>query len=215
MYLRYLRDGITLEHAIHIFAFVDGDLNRMGRLEQHRYGKPTLKLDDDVLVAENVPVPRFRWWVSRAIGRADFRSIGIGQRVLARLSPRTPASADATERIGPVASKVFRTVQQLSAEKNIVSVFVFLPTEQDIAADTAWRRWVVVTMNALGSPFVDLTPALRSVPAPRLATFFIPDSMPAAGHYTEAGNEWVAEVLHDYLLDIPPIQTLLDATDAP
>ena len=215
IYLRYLRDGITLEHSIHIFAFVDGDLNRMGRLEQHRYGKPALVLDDDVLVVENVPVPRFRWWVSRAVERADFRSIGLVQGVLARLSPRKAVSADVTERIGPVASRVFQTVQQLNAEKNIVSIFMFLPTEKDIGTDTAWRRWVVATMNALGSPFVDLTPALRSLPAPRIATFFIPESMPAAGHYTEAGNEWVAEVLYDYLLDIPRIQTLLDATNAP
>jgi len=84
-YLRYLRDGITLEHSIHIFAFVDGDLDRMGRLDQHRYGKPILKLDHDRLVTKNVPVPRFRWWLSRAVERADFRSIDFVQRVLAGL----------------------------------------------------------------------------------------------------------------------------------
>lgn len=212
-YLRYLRDGITIEHSIHVFAFVQADLDRMGRLHVVRYGKPVLKLDHGVLVVDNVPVPRFRWWVSRLMERADFRSIDFVQRVLARLSPRKAATA--TESIGPVALKVFETVQQLSAEKNIVSVFVFLPTENNIGTDTAWHRWLVSTMNTLALPFVDLTPALRSLPASRLATFFIPRRLPAVGHYTEAGNEWVAEVLYNYLTEIPRIQTLLAATNAP
>ena len=215
IYLRYLRDGITIEHSIHVFAFVQADLDRMGRSHVVRYGKPVLKLDHGVLVAENVPVPRFRWWVSRVVERAEFRSIDFVRRVFARLFPRKAARANATESIGPVASKVFQTVQQLSAEKNIVSVFVYLPAEGDIGTDIAWRHWVVATMNTLALPFVDLTPALRSLPAPRVATFFIPKWMRAAGHYTEAGNEWVAEVLYNYLMEIPRIQTLLAATNAP
>jgi hypothetical protein len=101
----------------------------------------------------------------------------------------------------------------LSAEKGIVSIFVFLPTENNIGGDTAWHRWVVATMDTLGLPFLDLTPALRNLPAPRLATFFIPDSSRAAGHYAEAGNEWVAEVLYDHLLETPRIQELLDSTN--
>jgi hypothetical protein len=86
MYLRYLRDGIELEHSVHIFAFVDGDLSRMGRLEQHRFGKPALKLENDILVADNVPVPRFRWWVSRAVDR-QYPPVAI---LLKELGPSRP-----------------------------------------------------------------------------------------------------------------------------
>ena len=47
---------------------------------------------------------------------------------------------------------------------------------------------------------------------PRISTFIVPESMPATGHYTEAGNEWVAEDLYDYLMQIPDVQALLATT---
>jgi hypothetical protein len=57
MYLLYMRDGLALEHSIHILAFISSDLNRMRNLDQHLYGKPTLALVDGKLQSENVPVP--------------------------------------------------------------------------------------------------------------------------------------------------------------
>jgi hypothetical protein len=210
MFLRYLRNGIVLEHSIHIFAFVGGDLNRMAfRSHHNNYGTPVLKLDDGELVADNVPVPRLRWWVSRVVRKADLRSVDFAQRVLARLFPAKADKSTLIEIVGPVASKIFQTVHRLSDEKNIVSVFVFLPAEPDIGEDTAWRRWVVATMDTLELPFIDITPALRGVQADRAASFLIRPSLPAAGHYTEAGNEWVAEVLYNHLMEISQIRTLL------
>ena len=219
MFLRYLRDGIVLEHSIHIFAFVGDDLRRMALRSILEYGKPVLKLDHEVLVADNVPVPRFRWWVSRAVKRADLRSVDFAKRVFARLftqkSDGPMIGPTIIERVEPIASKVFQTVQRLSDEKNVVPVFVFLPAEYNIGKDTAWHSWVVATMDTLELPFIDLTPALRSVPASRAATFFISESMTAGGHYTEAGNEWVAEKLYRRLKEISQIRTLLAGTESP
>ena len=83
MFLRYVRDGIVLEHSIHIFAFIQHDLDRMAFRSTVGYGKPVLRLDHEVLVADNVPVPHFRWWASRVsspqnapVTRSEFWVIG-------------------------------------------------------------------------------------------------------------------------------------------
>jgi hypothetical protein len=215
MFLRYVRDGIVLEHSIHIFAFVKPDLDRMAFRSNFGYGKPVLKLDHGVLVADNVPVPRFRWWVSRSLERADLRSVDFAKRVLAKLFTQKSDGPTIIERVEPIAPKVFQTVQRLSDEKNVIPVFVFLPTEVNILKDEALHSWVVATMDTLELPFIDLTPALRSVPASRAATFFIPERRRSGGHYTEAGNEWVAEMLYSRLKDISQIRTLLARTESP
>ena len=58
MFLRYSRDGIALDHSIHIMAFVGGDLDRMAHRVRYGTGKAVLKVDDGQLVPDNVPVPR-------------------------------------------------------------------------------------------------------------------------------------------------------------
>jgi hypothetical protein len=215
MFLRYLRDGIVLEHSIHIFAFIEWDLHRMAFRSNFGYGKPVLKLDHKVLVADNVPVSRFRWWVRRELKRADLRSVDFAERVLSRLFTQKSDGPTIIERVEPIASKVFQTLQRLSDEKNVVPVFVFLPVEVNIGEDRAWHSWVVATMDTLELPFIDLTPALRSVPASRAATFFFPEQLPARGHYTEAGHEWVAEMLYKRLKEISQIRTLLAGAESP
>jgi len=212
MYLRYLREGIALDHSIHVFAFVDGDLSRMGRLEQQQFGKPVLELAGDDLVTTNVPVPRFLWWVKRGVMRADFRSVDLAQRVSGKLFSQGNTSHIPIEEIGPVATRVFQTIEQLGEENNVVPVFVFLPTERDVWQDTEWRNWVLAVMRDLDSPFVDLTPALRNLSAPRLSTFFIPRELPAGGHYTEAGNEWVAEAIYEYMTTVSSISSLINTS---
>jgi hypothetical protein len=218
MFLRYKREALALEHSVHIFAFVRGDLDRMAFQSKNGYGKPILKLSRGALVVRNVPVPRFRWWATRAMNRADFRSVDFGRRVLAKLFPPPPntkaqwqvETLERIERWGPIASRVFQTVQQLSDDKNIVSLFVYLPTEQDLQEpDPSWHRWTVETMNAMQLPFVDLSPALRSLPAGRAGSFFIVPPSEDQGHYTEAGNNWVAAMLHARLMKIPRVRVLL------
>ena len=39
-FLRYRRDAGDLEHHVHLFAFIAGDVERMGRRRHHGYGKP-------------------------------------------------------------------------------------------------------------------------------------------------------------------------------
>lgn len=208
-YLRYRKDGHGLNHAVHIFAFVSGNFNRIATAQQRNFGKPVLELNGDELDVGNVPVPRFRWTISRAAERGDFRSIDFARRVLSRLSSETFEMPDAN-RIKPIAARVFESIQEQDFENGITSVFVFLPTRKDIDKDRAWRTWVTSTMYERSLPFVDLTTSLRSIPPAESASFFIADGLQGAGHYNEAGNGWAARELYGRLIENPRIAALLE-----
>lgn len=208
MYLRYMRDGVVLQRSIHIFAFIIGDLVRMGYPDQHQYGKPVLQIEKDGLVAVNVPVPRHRWTASRSITRADFRSIELAKGVFTRLLEENDDGTEHANSIEPVASRVFQAIQQQDEKNNVVTVFVLLPTERDIGKNHSWRRWTAKTMDSLGLHYIDITNDLRAVPAGLAASYFIPPRRPAEGHYTEAGNKWVSETLHRQISKIPQISTI-------
>ena len=190
-------------------AFVGGDLGRMAHRVRYGTGKAVLRVDDGQLVPDNVPVPRLRWQVSRALARANLRSIDLGQRILRRIFPPDTDGTVTTDSIGPVASMVFRTVHRMTAEKKVLTLFVFLPTTRDLEADTPWRTWTQAVMDTLELPFVDLTPELRNVAAGTAARFFIPRWMPAGGHYNDRGNEWVAQTLYNHMTEIPGFGRLL------
>lgn len=215
MYLRYLRDGAGVQHSVHIFAFVDGDLNRMSRVEQHGHGKPTLRLVNGELVTENVPVPRLKWSVSRALERADFRIFDLARRVLARVTRANQRRGSTVEAVGNHARQVFSELRAKGKENGALTIFVYLPTENDIAGDTPWHSWIRENVAVLGPGFVDLTDALRTIDATRFASFFITDSNPAAGHYTEQGNEWAANEILDHLLANSHVSTLLGDNEIP
>ena len=207
-YLRYERDGASVDHSIHLFTFVSGDLDRMARNVQHGVGKPMLRLAGDSLAVENVPVPRFRWTIHRVVEAADLRSVELGQRVLGRLSKQE--KRDGTiGRMGPVVAQVFAEVDRLSRQNRSIPVFVYLPTEPDIVRDKAWRQWALPTMDSLELRFLDLTAQLRALPAARANSFFIPRGWNAEGHYTEEGNAWVAQMIYEALMDMPRVNAVI------
>jgi hypothetical protein len=211
MFLRYSRDGVPIHHSIHLFAFVHGDLDRMGRRDQYGYGKPVLRLENGELVTDNVPVPRFKWWVNRTVQRADLRTLDLGRRLMARLSSGT-AAGSSEEKVRPVAFEVFREIKAVSLENGVVPVIVFFPTQRELEGESSWRLWVTETMRTLGMPLIDLTPALREVPAGQAGSFFIPQPRSSAGHYSEAGNEWVASQIYTRLMELPQVRGILEGS---
>ena len=88
---------------------------------------------------------------------------------------------------------VFKAVHQMTAEKKILTLFVFLPTIRDLEADLRWRTWTQAVMDTLGLPFIDLTPQLRNVAAGTAAKIFIPEWMPAGVTTPSAAtNGWLS-----------------------
>jgi len=202
-YLWYMEAGQKLQHRVHVFAFISADLDRMSVTEKWNTGKPILRLRDNEIEIANVPVPRFKYWLTRKARAADLRMVELGDRILTRLlrlgSPDSPLQAvpDRTRKAVPestrkVARRVFEELVKAGTTAGRSILFVYLPTEKDIAGNLAWRNWTREVMAELHYPFVDITPAMRQLPAGRVAGFFI-DGGVDEGHYTYAGNRWIAE----------------------
>jgi len=209
MYLLYMRDGLRLEHSIHLFAFIGADLSRMDNRDQHGYGKPTLALAAGNLKPDNVPVPNFSWWLSRKVVVMDLSLFGLSQGLMGRFLSPAGEGLSRVERIGPVARAVFEDLLTVGQENGIVTVFIFLPGEGDVREDKSWRTWTAKTMAELNANYIDLTEDLRQRPAAEFASYFIDKRKPGGGHYTEAGNRWVAELLYGRLKEIASIADLL------
>ena len=81
-YLWYKRDGVGLEHAVQVLAYIAQDFGRMQSAEFNGYPKPTLAIHNGLLVTEHEPVPRRPSsipWVTRA--RRAFASLRLHQLV--------------------------------------------------------------------------------------------------------------------------------------
>ena len=64
-YLGFMRDATSIEHDVHLFAFIGFDVERIQHSSYHGYGKPVIRIDNGDLRTENVPVPRAGTWLSR------------------------------------------------------------------------------------------------------------------------------------------------------
>jgi hypothetical protein len=215
-YLRYLRTGEELEHAIHLFAFIGGDVHRMGLRTRQGYAKPFLRVEAGELVVDNVPVPRGWPWLlrkTREIGE-ELRSVRLGRAVWSRLVPREPTDDgfwEIREETYEVARKVFQELQERSDAKGVSLVFVYLPTPQEIGDPGPVHHWAREVMAEEGFDYIDLTEDLGRVPEEQLDFLFIPPGRDSEGHYSERGNQWVATLLWQHLQALPRARARLEA----
>ena len=208
-FLRYQRDGSVVDHDVHVFGFVSGDFDRMGRRAHHGVQKPVLRLQGNELIVHNVPVSRFKTRSALSIQTAAerLRSVDFFGRVWLRLFGSSERDMDEVlEKIGPLALRVFMELDQLAKWEGAVVVFVYLPTALDLRNDAPWFEWVRSVTDSLELNFVNLRQPMRNLPHGESATFFIPRGTEDGGHYTEAGNRWVAEVLLAELQQIPGVK---------
>jgi hypothetical protein len=203
-YLWYMRNESTLNHDVHVFAFITDDFRRMQSDTFRGYGKPRLALRDGELVQENSPVPRRAYyvpWLTSAMQKlANLRTI----RLLTRLAQGTARTDQGRLDAGPrdsaraVASKIFADLRDASQARARRFVLVYLPTLDDymgLDPDTRqWRAFVKAEADAHGYLFVDVVSELRSVDPTHVKTLF-------RGHYSVAGNDYVADVLYGRLAE--------------
>ena len=214
-YLWYKRDGAVLDHDIQIFAIISPDVFRMQHTSFNGYGKPVLTVDNDRVVATNVPVPRtMEVWSPRLVrtenALADL-SLTRALRSVFKFKAAAPLT-DSKERNQETAWVLSTMLDELAAmnrAKGSLLVLAYLPTREELTGEVAasWRPFLADYARQHHVLYFDLFDDFRALsPAQRDSLFITRAALEfpgAAGHYTDAGNEFVAGLIYRRLLENP------------
>lgn len=208
-YLRYRRDARALDHAFHILAFITDDFRRMEVKGYWFWVKPRLAIRDGKLVTENVPVHRllskFGLLATVLGGALRLRSYELLTRAAQRLGHETQRdSLGADSSTAQVVSLIIEDLAAMGRDRGIVQVLVHLPVSEDYFGhgSDAWSRRVRLAAERAGVSFIDLNDDFRQLAPDSVSPLFIPWGTGSAhypesgGHYSAAGNAWVARVLY-------------------
>lgn len=221
-YLWYKRDGARLEHDLQIFAVITNDFQRMQMLSFSGYAKPVLVLEDGKLVTRNVPVPKGA--SSPAVARLQSALAGLDatrllRRVLRRDAPELSSSTQEqrNQETMQIVGAMLDDLAETHRAKGSRLVVVYLPTRQDYVGNSAdpWRRYLEEHAARTGLVYLDLFDDMRRLVPEEKDKLFIAegavDFPGAAGHYTAAGNAFVADLIYDALMARPDIEPKLRA----
>jgi len=215
-YLWYKRDGVGLDHDIQILALLSPDVYRMQHASFNGYGKPVLAVENDRVVATNVPVPRtMEVWSPRLVRTGNALSnlsiTRLLRRVL-RLDIAAPAVTPSKERNRETAwilSHMLDDLRQTNQARGSVLVLAYLPTREELGGGVgaSWRTFLAEYARQHGVVYLDFLDDFRRLPPAELDKLFIAqgavDFPGAAGHYTEAGNAFIADLIYRRLLASP------------
>jgi len=215
-YLWYKRDGVPLDHNIQIFALISPDFYRMQHSSFNGYGKPMLAVENDHLITTNLPVPRsIEVWsprLARATNALSNLSITRLLRRLFKLDTATAMTESRKERNQETSLIVQYMLDDLIATnqaKASVLVLAYLPTREESGGNlgASWRKFLAEYARQRGVPYFDLSDDFHRLSPQQLDQFFIArgavDFPGAAGHYTEAGNMFIADLIYRRLLANP------------
>ena len=210
-FLWYRRDGARLAPALHLFAFIDADFERMRSARfLDDYGKPTLAVRDGALVVEHVPAWRRPFWmptvrVREIVKRTKLYELTTRLRAKAGVPATPDVASEERTHVVDAALAVFDELRAIAARNGGELVLVYLPTAFDCrlppSAPSGLTWWPLIGPRARAAGFrvVDLSADCRHRPAAEQDALFIPEGVvpfyAAVGHYTVAGNRFVAEAL--------------------
>lgn len=212
-YLWYLRDGSALDHQVLVFAFIDHDLDRVRAPDMQGYGKPVLRLVEGELVVQNVPVPRAAYWWPALTQNLrlleSLRLVELARKLADRWFP-SPARGSRwaldDEETGRLDEAIFQDLARRARERGTALVLVHLPhlapgDPSQLAVLPAWQRALLDRLAAGGIAVVDLAAELSALPDPERRSLFLAHSLDAgaAGHYSAAGNDFVARAIASHL----------------
>lgn len=221
-YLWYKRDGAKLDHDIQILALISADLYRMQNATFIGYGKPVLAVKDGHLVTTNVPVPMSMEFWSPKLVRVENALANLSiTRLLRRMlgldssAPAKPAQTGRNRETAQVFSYMLDDLYRANLAKNSLLVLVYLPTREDWTTEGSWREQLADYARERGLLYLDLFEVFHRLPPEELDQLFIAkgaiDFRGATGHYTEAGNGFVADLIYRGLLADPRTATKLHA----
>ena len=223
-YLWYKRDGIALDHQIHLFAFITGDFDRMRYSDFKGYPKPMLKADIDennaasrTLVVENVPVSRLPYIIPKLF---RYRNSIEALKTIQLLKPLIPSLGiqkgplpfkdDSKDDVFDASRLLFSDLKTISKQKNILFVAIWLPVGTDYERkphEDEFRKQMIVMLGKLGINVIDLIPLFRrNVHESQVDELFIGHDYSgytgSRGHYSVKGNQFFAKTIYEELLKI-------------
>ena len=233
-YLWYRRDGQQLEHHVQVFAVIGDDFERMQKPQFIGYGRPMLKLAGNDVVPDNVPVPRTsalkRWLALNRPRLEQLRTVQFALRVTgqsgrlwaAQLIRKPPI--EATPEKKQIVSKMLESLARINREKGSRLLVVYLPVRSECMQETmpsqpppgpgpapAWQAFLRAQTERLGIAYLDLVPEFNKLREDEVDRLYISDraeifeALP--GHYTEAGNRFVAERILERVRALLPAET--------
>ena len=225
-YLWYKRDAGKIEHQVHLLAFITHDFHRMQSDSFGRYAKPVLEMENGALVVKNVPVPKRNDFLPRFTQHIEnlrhLRTVEFLTRLTRKIGPATPASRQAeqiarNDKTREVLHKLFEDLKQINEQRSSQLVLVYLPTIDELrgGGPLEWTEFLEAESRVLGIPFLNLFDEFRALRYDEIGRLFIVKGelsyQHAEGHYMVAGNELVARVLRDKLMNHPVISRAVSA----
>ena len=195
VYLWYKRDGIKLDHQIHIFTFIGNDFERMESTLFETYPKPILNVENNNLEVNNIPVPRLSTFnihsnrIFRASGQ--FKFVELVQKInLGNYSPNSP-NPDILygEQHISVLYKLFTDLKEINQNKQSKLLMVYLPVQSEYQKTSAWNITIARILQDLEIEYIDLSPDFNQLNLDTHTSLF-------NGHYSAVGNKFVADTLY-------------------
>lgn len=207
-YLWYARDGGSIEHQVLVLAFIDHDLDRVRAASMLGYGKPVLRLVNGALETRNVPVPRsgYLWpFLTQNLKLVAYlRSVELARKLSERLGPAPVADPYAISDAETLELDlaIVAALRKTAAERGAALALAHLPhlelgDPSRLGQLLDWERELLARVAASGVPVFDLAEELSAVPDPRRRDYFQSHTLMrgAAGHYSPAGNDFIARAI--------------------
>ncbi len=211
-FLLYRREGVKLQHHLHIFAVIYDDFTRMSKDKfLGVYGKPVIQLENDQIKVKNVPVPQSAYstpWLAENLAQArSLVSVQIVKGVLRFIAPGARSKIESRKSFPSLnlVLRVFEDLNQTEQEMNSDFLLVYLPTRADLeweplaaAALKQKRSLLGRKLAQRGIVFIDLVEDFEKFDDAQLNRLFIPENkFPfSAGHYSKEGNRYVAQLIY-------------------
>lgn len=195
-YLWYKRDGVKLDANVLLFALVAHDFFRMTGNRFIGYAKPVLRVKNNVLEIENVPVPA-TWNVRTPMLRAwtfldSLAVMKTGYWLAGRIaSPAENFYGIVSDDVFAAAGLAFDDLTKISKAKGQRFVVVYLPTSELLAKEpTREATWLADYARRNDLLLINLVSDFNRLTPGEIASMFRHDF-----HYTEEGNRFVAGAL--------------------
>lgn len=218
--LWYRRDGVRVPHQVQVLALTYVQFERALVPTYAGRFKPYFSVQDDGLRLRNVPVPRQTMAaLRRAYATRLVEQLRVVQAIrrIPRFDGRERAASEVISRFS-LFEGIFDQLDSIHRANGTQLVIAYLPTKREARPSELdeRRRRVAAWAARRDVPFVDLTAALRTLPADSLELTFISrieDGVAPGviGHYTSAGGTWAARELAKAFTTTPRLRKLIPA----